>query len=48
MKILGGVLGAMLAFGAVAAEFPKPVEGDWVAKDFRFHDGSVLPEVSLH
>lgn len=33
---------------AVAAEFPAPREGDWIAKDFRFHSGEVLPEVRLH
>lgn len=34
--------------GAVAANYPPPQEGDWVAKDFRFHTGAVLPEVALH
>ncbi len=39
---------AALSGAAGAAEYPKPVEGDWVARDFRFHDGAVLPEVKLH
>ncbi len=25
-----------------------PTEGDWIVRDFRFHDGSVLPELKLH
>ena len=33
---------------AAAADYPAPQEGDWVARDFRFHDGSVMPEVNLH
>ena len=28
--------------------FPAPKEGDWVAKNFRFHTGETLPEVKLH
>jgi homoserine O-acetyltransferase len=31
-----------------AADFPQRAEGDWVARDFRFHTGEVLPEVRLH
>jgi homoserine O-acetyltransferase/O-succinyltransferase len=31
-----------------AADYPAPKEADWVAKDFRFHTGDVLPEVRLH
>ncbi len=33
---------------AFAAGYPAPVEGSWVAKDFRFHTGEVLPEVTLY
>lgn len=48
-RIMGAMLAvAMLATAAVAAEYPKPVEGDYIARDFRFHDGQILPEVKLH
>ena len=30
---------ALFAFSAIAAEYPAPKEGDWVARDFRFHTG---------
>ena len=30
-----------------AADYPAPKQGDWVAKDFRFHTGEVLPAVKL-
>jgi homoserine O-acetyltransferase/O-succinyltransferase len=33
---------------ARAADFPAPKEGDWVAKNFRFHTGESLPEVRIH
>ena len=31
-----------------AADFPAPKEADWIARDFRFHTGEVLPELRLH
>jgi homoserine O-acetyltransferase len=31
-----------------AADYPEPKQGDWVARDFRFHTGEVLPELKLH
>ncbi|BCQ29023.1 alpha/beta fold hydrolase (plasmid) [Caballeronia sp. NK8] len=31
-----------------AADYPAPYEGDWIARDFRFHTGEVMPEVRLH
>jgi len=33
---------------ALAAEYPTPKQGDWVARDFRFHNGEVMSEVKLH
>lgn len=42
---------ALLGFfaaGAAAADYPAPTQGDWVAHDFHFHTGDVLPEVRLH
>ena len=49
--LLRAVAGAGLglaAFAAVAAEYPAPKEGTYVAKDFKLHTGEVLPEVKLH
>lgn len=43
-----GALLCLATFPAVAAEFPAPKEGTFVAKDFKFHTGEVLPEVKLH
>jgi homoserine O-acetyltransferase/O-succinyltransferase len=33
---------------AAAAQYPAPVEGDYVIKDFKFKSGEVLPELRLH
>ncbi len=43
----------MLALGlclgqACAADYPPPIEGDYVAKNFHFASGEVLPELKLH
>lgn len=36
------------ALPAFAANYPDPKEGSWVARDFKFHTGEVMPEVTLH
>jgi homoserine O-acetyltransferase len=38
----------VVAASAFAADGPAPKAGDWVVKDFRFHNGEVLPELKLH
>src|SRR6185503_8018874 len=41
-----------MAFGfalpAAAADYPAPQQGDWIAKDFRFHTGETMPALKLH
>jgi homoserine O-acetyltransferase len=39
---------ALIAAPAVAADYPAPEQGDWIARDFRFHTGEVMPELRLH
>jgi homoserine O-acetyltransferase len=36
------------AVSAAAQGYPTPKEGDWVARDFRFHTGEVAPELRIH
>jgi homoserine O-acetyltransferase len=31
-----------------AQNYPAPKQGDWVARDFRFHTGEVMPELRIH
>src|SRR6184192_1515037 len=38
---------AVQSLPALAADYPAPKEGSWVARDFRFHTGEVMPEVRL-
>jgi homoserine O-acetyltransferase/O-succinyltransferase len=33
------------SFASTAADYPAPKEGDWIARDFKFHTGEVLPEM---
>ena len=33
---------------ALAADYPEPKHGQWIARDFKFHTGEVLPELKLH
>jgi homoserine O-acetyltransferase/O-succinyltransferase len=34
--------------GAHAADYPAPQQADWIAHDFRFHTGEVMPDLRLH
>ena len=38
----------LVSFAAGAADFPAPKQGDWIAKDFKFHTGETMPELRLH
>jgi homoserine O-acetyltransferase/O-succinyltransferase len=51
MEILRAALAAAVAvtaFAANAADYPQPKEGDWIARDFKFHTGETMPELQLH
>ena len=39
---------ALTSFTAIAAEYPAPQQGDWIARDFKFHTGETIPELRLH
>ena len=39
---------SLCAAAAHAQEAPAPQTGSWLAKDFKFHTGEVLPELKLH
>ena len=48
LRIVRAVLFVSAVALAIAADLPKPVEGDFVIRDFRFTDGESLPELRLH
>lgn len=39
---------ALTTFAASAADYPAPKQGDWIAKDFKFHTGQTMAELKLH
>jgi len=51
MKIFAaiGALALMLSsIAAAAADYPAPKQGEWLARDFKFHTGETMPELKLH
>src|SRR5262245_19612154 len=50
MKVWSIIVSLFLLAGraAAAADFPAPVEGDYVARDFKFGSGETLPSLNLH
>ena len=47
-RVAASVVMAWALLPAQAADFPAPEEGDWVAREFRFHTGEVMRELRLH
>jgi homoserine O-acetyltransferase len=37
-----------IPLSAGAADYLAPKNGDWIARDFKFHTGEVMPELRLH
>src|ERR1700694_1320275 len=51
MKTLRAALSAgfaLASFAALAADYPAPKQGEWIAKNFKFHTGETMPELRLH
>jgi homoserine O-acetyltransferase/O-succinyltransferase len=46
--VVAALAAALIANAGIAAEYPAAKEGDWIARDFKFHTGDVMPEVRLH
>ena len=50
MQLLRIAVAAVLSFvapPAMAADYPAPRQGEWIARDFRFHTGEVMPELRI-
>ena len=39
---------ALAALSSHASDWPAPQEASFVARDFRFHTGEVMPQLTLH
>jgi homoserine O-acetyltransferase len=48
MRCLLSAILAVTSFAAVAADYPAPKQGDFIARDFKFHGGEVTAELKLH
>ena len=48
LRMATSVALTLIALAASAAEYPAPKEGDWIAREFRFHTGEVMAELRLH
>ena len=51
MNLSRAILSAALALMSVtafAADYPAPKQGEWIARDFKFHTGETMPELRLH
>jgi homoserine O-acetyltransferase len=45
---LAALVATLLAASAAAADYPAPVEAEYVIRDFAFESGEVLPELRIH
>jgi homoserine O-acetyltransferase/O-succinyltransferase len=48
LRLLTVIAALLFAPLALAAEYPAPKDGEWVAHDFKFHTGETLAELKLH
>jgi len=48
MRVACVAAALLLCLDAGAAEYPAPVEGDFIARNFRFASGETLPELRIH
>src|SRR4030095_7974690 len=39
---------ALTSIAAFPADYPAPKQGEWIARDFKFHTGETMPELRLH
>ncbi|HZR73716.1 alpha/beta fold hydrolase [Bradyrhizobium sp.] len=46
--LLSAIFSALSGTAALAADYPPPKQGDFVAHDFKFHGGEVMAELKLH
>jgi homoserine O-acetyltransferase len=47
IKLAFALAFSLISFTAFAADYPAPKQGQWIARDFKFHSGEVMPELKL-
>jgi homoserine O-acetyltransferase len=45
---IAAIVFGLTSFSAVAADYPEPKQGDFIARDFKFHTGEAMPELRIH
>jgi homoserine O-acetyltransferase len=48
LKALSVLAFVLPSIAVLAADYPAPKQGEWIARDFKFHTGEVMAEVRLH
>ncbi len=48
IKAAAAIAFALMSIPASAQNYPAPKQGEWIARDFKFHTGEVMPELRLH
>src|SRR5512146_2406312 len=46
--IIGALVFSVIPCSLPAADYPAPIQADYVIHDFRFNSGEVLPELKMH
>jgi len=47
-RAIGALTLVLLSITAAAADYPAPKQGEWIARDFKFHTGEMMSELKLH
>ena len=47
-RAIGALTLVLLSITAAAADYPAPKQGEWIARDFKFHTGELISELKLH
>jgi homoserine O-acetyltransferase len=47
IRIVFALIVAFIAAPAMAADYPAPKTGEWVARDFKFHTGETMPALKI-
>jgi homoserine O-acetyltransferase len=48
VRAAAALIVALVSLPALGADYRAPKQGDWVARDFKFHTGELMPELRIH
>ncbi|WP_407166425.1 alpha/beta fold hydrolase [Bradyrhizobium sp. ORS 111] len=48
IRLCAALVAALVSMSVSAADYPAPQDGEWTARDFKFHTGEIMPELRLH